>query len=170
MVYVCFVKANKDVLRAASAACTRFADAYRRGSDQVYDATRVGVLRLAAERGPIRPSDIAAELDVNPSSITRQVKALHALGHLTAFGDPSDGRAYLVQATGQGRAELRSFGDKGLEVFSVVVEDWSAQDLRLLTTLLNRMVDTWARTSQDKREEVNARRPAIRPDPWWAGS
>jgi DNA-binding MarR family transcriptional regulator len=168
--YACFVKANKDLLRATSAACTRFADAYRRGSDQVYDATRVGVLRLAAERGPIRPSDLAAELDVNPSSITRQVKALHGLGHLTVSGDPSDGRAYIVEATEQGRAELRSFDDKGLDVFSAVVEDWSEQDLRQLTTLLNRMIDMWARTAQSKRAEVHARAPAVRRDPWWAGS
>ena len=170
MPYGCTVKANNNVLRAASVACTRFADAYRRGSDQVYDATRVGVLRLAAAHGPMRPTDVAAELDVNPSSITRQVKALHALGHLTIAGDPSDGRAYLVQATDQGRAELRSFDDKGLEVFATVVEDWSEQDLQLLTTLLNRMVDTWARTGQDKRAEVHARKPAVRADPWWAGS
>jgi DNA-binding MarR family transcriptional regulator len=164
------MKASKNVLGAASAACTRFADAYRRGSDQIYDATRVGVLRLAAEEGPIRPTDMAAALDVNPSSITRQVKALHALGHLTIAGDPSDGRAYLVQATDQGRGQLRSFDDKGLEVFSAVVEDWSEQDLHRLTILLNRMVDTWARTGQDKRAEVHARTPAVRPDPWWAGS
>ncbi|HZO64542.1 MAG TPA: MarR family transcriptional regulator [Kribbellaceae bacterium] len=164
------MKANKYALRAASAACTRFADAYRRGSDQVYDATRVGVLRLAAERGPIRPTDIAAELDVNPSSITRQVKALHALGHLTATGDRNDGRAYLVQATDQGRAELRAFDDKGLEVFSAVVEDWSEHDLELLTTLLNRMINTWAHTAEDKRTQVHSRRPAVQPDPWWAGS
>ncbi len=158
------------MLRAASTACTRFADAYRRGSNQVYDATRVGVLRLAAERGPIRPTDIAAELDVNPSSITRQVKALHALGHLAASGDPTDGRAYLVQATDQGRAELRAFDDKGLEVFSAVVDEWSDHDLQLLTTLLDRMIDTWAHTASDKRDEVHARKPDVRPDPWWAGS
>jgi DNA-binding MarR family transcriptional regulator len=164
------MKASRAVLRAASSACTHFADAYRRGSDQVYDATRVGVLRLAAERGPIRPTEIAAELDVNPSSITRQIKALHALGHLTATGDPNDGRAYLVEATNRGRAELRTFDDKGLEVFSAVVADWSAEDLQLLTTLLNRMINTWAPTAQDKRAEVHARTPAVRPDPWWTGS
>jgi DNA-binding MarR family transcriptional regulator len=164
------MKASTSLLRAASTACTRFADAYRRGSDQVYDATRVGVLRLTAERGPIRPTDIAAELDVNPSSITRQVKALHALGHLTITGDPDDGRAYLVQATVQGRAELRAFDDKGLEVFSAVVEDWNEHDLQLLTTLLNRMIDTWSHTADDKRAQVHTHKPAIRRDPWWAGS
>jgi DNA-binding MarR family transcriptional regulator len=169
-IYSCFVVATKEVQRAASAACTRFAEAYRRGSDQVYDPTRVGVLRLAAERGPIRPTDIAAELDVNPSSITRQVKALHALGHLTIAGDPTDGRAYLVQANDQGRAELNAFDDKGLEVFSAVVEDWSEQDLRLLTTLLDRMIDTWAQKAATMRDEVHARRPGVHPDPWWAGS
>jgi DNA-binding MarR family transcriptional regulator len=170
MVYVCSVKASKSVLRAASSACTRFADAYRRGSNQVYDATRVGVLRLAVERGPIRPTDIAVELDINPSSITRQIKALHALGHLTASGDPSDGRAYLVQATDHGRAELRAFDHKGLAVFAAVVEDWSEHDLELLTTLLDRMIDTWAGSAPPKRADVHARKPAVRPDPWWAGS
>ena len=170
MLYVCSVKASKVLVQAASSACTRFADAYRRGSDQVYDATRVGVLRLAVEGGPIRPSDIATELNVNPSSITRQVKALHALGYLVASGDPSDGRAYLVQATDQGRAELRSFDDKGLAVFAAVVDDWSEHDLQLLTTLLDRMVDTWARAAPQKRAEVHARTPAVRPDPWWATS
>jgi DNA-binding MarR family transcriptional regulator len=162
--------ANIEVLRAASAACTCFGEAYRRGTEQAYDVTRVGVLRIAAEQGPVRPTDIAAELDVNPSSVTRQIKALHGLGHLAVTADPSDRRSYLVEATEVGRAELRAFDEKGLEVFAAVVEDWSEQDLRRLTTLLNRMVDTWATGASDKRAEVHARPPAVRPDPWWTGS
>jgi DNA-binding MarR family transcriptional regulator len=86
------VKTNIDVLQAASAACTRFVEATRRGMEQVFDPTRVGVLRLAIERGPIRPTVIARELGVNPSSITRHVQALHALGHVTVSADPNDGR------------------------------------------------------------------------------
>ena len=165
------MKASTGVLRAASAACTRFVEATSRGTEQVFDPTRVGVLRLAVERGPIRPTELARELGVNPSSITRQVQALHALGHVTVSADPDDGRAFLVEATKGGRAELRSFDAVGLEVFAAVVEEWSEEELRLLTNLLDRMVETWAGRAEDKRRVVHERAGVPRSaEPWWAGS
>lgn len=165
------MKTNIGVLQAASAACTRFVEATRRGTEQVFDPTRVGVLRLAVERGPIRPTVIARELGVNPSSITRHVQALHALGHVTVSADPNDGRAFLVEATNRGRTELRTFDAVGLEVFAAVVEEWSEEDLLVLTTLLDRMVETWAGRAEDKRRVVHERAGVPRgAEPWWADS
>ena len=139
--------------------------------EQVFDPTRVGVLRLAVEGGPIRPTELARELGVNPSSITRQVQAMHALGHVKVSADPNDGRAFLVEATKRGRAELRSFDAVGLEVFAAVVEEWSEEDLPLLATLLDRMVETWASRAEDKRRAVHERAGGPRSaEPWWAGS
>jgi DNA-binding MarR family transcriptional regulator len=168
---ICFVKTNTEVLQAASVACTRFVEATSRGMEQVFDPARVGVLRLAVERGPIRPTELARELGVNPSSITRQAQALHALGHVTVSADPNDGRAFLVEATKRGRAELRSFDAVGLEVFAAVVEEWSEEELLLLTNLLDRMVETWAGTAEDKRRTAHERAGvAGSTAPWWAGS
>jgi DNA-binding MarR family transcriptional regulator len=165
------VKTNTEILQAASAACSRFVEATRRGTEQVFDPTRVGVLRLAVERGPIRPTELARELGVNPSSITRQVQALHALGHVAVSADPNDGRAFLVEATKRGRAELRSFDAVGLEVFAAVVDEWSEEDLLLLATLLDRMVQTWASRADDKRRMVHERAGVPRSaEPWWADS
>jgi hypothetical protein len=50
-----------------------------------------------------------------------------------------------------------------------VVEDWSPDDLAQLTTLLNRMVDTWAERAPQEPTEVHAARVRSR-DPWWSGS
>lgn len=103
--------------------------------------------------------------------MTRQLQALHALGHVHVTADPRDGRASLVEATERGRAELRSFDEIGLDVFAAVVQEWSDEDLRLLTTLLERMLDTWARRGDEQRGEVHARSSKMqRGEPWWAGS
>jgi DNA-binding MarR family transcriptional regulator len=164
------MKATKETATAAAcAACLRFVDAARQGMDQVFDATRVGVLRLAAERGPIRPSDIALELDVGPSTVTRQVQALHAAEQVSVAADPKDGRAFLVEATAAGRKQLKEFDEIGLQVFSAVVEQWSDEELRQLTTLLDKMIQTWASRGEDQRREVHGRK-LQGSEPWWAGS
>jgi DNA-binding MarR family transcriptional regulator len=163
------MQARSDVVAAASAACTRFVDATRIGMSQVLDVTRVGVLRLAVERGPIRPTDIAAGLDVNPSTVTRQLQALHRLGFIAMSEDPQDRRAALASATAEGRRQLRTLDETGLAVFAAVVEEWSTQDLVTLTELLSRMVNTWAERATDQHQQVHARRVRSA-DPWWAGS
>jgi len=58
-------------------------------------ANRLALLQMIAAHGQIHPSQLAEELEVNQSSITRQVRILEDEGDLVVSADPGDsaGRA-----------------------------------------------------------------------------
>jgi len=104
------------------------------------DRTEIGVLKVVAERRGARPTEIAEQLHVHPSSVTRHVHALQATGRLTARSDPDDGRASIVEITEAGVAELGRVYEDGLDAFADVVSDWAPTDVRTLTAGLSRLL------------------------------
>jgi DNA-binding MarR family transcriptional regulator len=64
------------------------------------------VLRLAAQDGPLRMADLAAQLEVVPRSVTTMVDALESAGLVARLADPDDRRSVLVAPTAQGQALL----------------------------------------------------------------
>lgn len=60
-------------------------------------------LRVLAREAPVRPSSLAQHLHVAPRSATEVVDHLIASGWATRSPDPHDGRATLLEPTGEGR-------------------------------------------------------------------
>lgn len=114
-----------------------------RGMARTFDVTRIGLLRLAASGDPVRPSDAAAALDVNPSTVTRYARALQQEGFVRITGDPADRRSCLISGTAEGAAELARFSEAGVDVFGAVIQDWSADDVREFSRLITRLADDW---------------------------
>jgi DNA-binding MarR family transcriptional regulator len=133
---------KEDVQRLAEAVTTLVEGAYR-GMARTFDLTRVGLLRLAASGDPVRPSDAADALDVNPSTVTRYARALEEEGFVRVTGDPADRRSCLISATAAGSAELARFADAGVDVFGAVIQGWSAEDVREFSRLITRLADDW---------------------------
>ncbi|MGH3794990.1 MAG: MarR family winged helix-turn-helix transcriptional regulator [Pseudonocardiaceae bacterium] len=127
-------------------------------------ASTLALLQLVAAAVQVRPSDLAATLDVHHSSVTRQVQALEDTGHVQVTVDPQDRRSYLVSLTDSGAAELRRLVDVGVDRFAFLVADWSAEDVRTLGRLLLKLEDSIARTKphhpQDDRRHQRRTRPA----------
>lgn len=67
---------------------------------------RLKVLRLVAERGPVRPRDLAAAVAVAPRTMTETVDGLEADGMVCRRADPTDRRAILLELTPTGRTAL----------------------------------------------------------------
>jgi DNA-binding MarR family transcriptional regulator len=148
-----------DVVRDVSRATFQLVSDAQHGMGQSFDAPRVGVLQVVAAHGPVRPGAIGEQLDMAPSSVTRHVQALEDAGHVAVRADPSDARTCLIEVTEAGTTELGALETAGLAVFADVVADWSVEDLRTLTRLLQRLTDDWAhrgpgakRRNQPKRE------------------
>jgi DNA-binding MarR family transcriptional regulator len=114
-------------------------------------ASRLTVLQVIEARPGRRPSEIAAELDVNQSTITRHVQALQAEGQVTMAADPQDGRACTLQLTNSGREELAALTQIGLQRFASFVADWDADEVRTLTRLLVKL--------EESKAEVGRREP-----------
>ena len=105
----------------------------------------------------------AESLDVNPSTITRHVRRLVEDGEVTLFSDTTDGRASLVQITDRGRAHLRRIYDGGVDSFLALVQAWTNDEVRTLTSLLDRLMAT-AEAAQAAQSTAPAREQTVARD------
>jgi DNA-binding MarR family transcriptional regulator len=153
------VEANSSDIRTLNGALWRMVESFRRGFSQVVDPVRYGVLQTVAAEGRVRPTEIALALDVVPSSVTRAVQALAEDGLVALEANPDDGRSSFVVISERGRARLRRFEDDGVAVTAAVMADWSRDDLRQLTALLERLTSTWEAHGPSKRRPGRLGRP-----------
>ncbi|MQY21122.1 MarR family winged helix-turn-helix transcriptional regulator [Nocardia macrotermitis] len=160
------MQANKSQIADLIRTVFQFAEANRQGQARMYDAVRLGVLRLAVEHGPLRAGEVAERLDALPSSITRHIRALAEAELVNTEPDPADRRAVLLTATDTGRAELRQFLDVGEQVFGAVIAEWSAADVVTLTELLARLTQDWERHGPEQQQAARKRN---RPFGWSQG-
>ena len=149
-------------MRQLAEAVTTLVEGAYRGMARTFDLTRVGLLRLAASGDPVRPSDAADALDVNPSTVTRYARALEEEGFVRVTGDPADRRSCLISATAAGVAELARFAEAGVDVFGAVIQDWSADDVRQFSRLITRLADDWM-----ERGPAHTRPPRRTDSPRW---
>lgn len=97
------------------------------------------VLGAVAVPGGARASDVADQLLLDLSSVSRRISTLEAQGLVEKVVDTGDRRAHLVALTGAGKellASLRRSVDDGMRL---VLADWSAHDLDTLARLLGRL-------------------------------
>lgn len=119
-------------------------------------ASSLAALYVIAAREPVRPTDLSVELGLHQSSVTRQVQALEAAGHVRVDADPMDGRSCFVSLTDVGREETRRLTEIGLGRFAAFVESWDAEEVRTLARLLSKL--------EASKAEVGRQDPP--PDSW----
>ena len=153
-------KADVNAMVAALFTLTAGMDRARR---QRKAAGTLSLLQLIADRGAIRPSQIADLQEVHPSLVTRQVRDLEDAGHVQVAADPADGRSCLVTLTPAGGGELKRLTRAGLDRFGLFVADWQPGDVRMLTALLDKLRNSiTAVAAQEQQQRPLGRR--------WAGT
>jgi DNA-binding MarR family transcriptional regulator len=108
------------------------------------------------KHGPQRSSALAESACVDPSTISRQVGELVRAGLVDRVPDPDDGRASLLEATARGHAVHTAKHRRRLHAFARVVEDWPADDVATLTSLLARFNDDFSAVRPALLEEIAA--------------
>ncbi|MBF6214723.1 MarR family transcriptional regulator [Nocardia puris] len=88
----------------------------------------VGVLGTVEVRGPCRQVDLAGELCISASVLSRHVAELVAAGYLARDADPEDGRATLIHVTDAGRALLRRVRASRARGLQAALDGWSDED------------------------------------------
>ncbi|WP_062987493.1 MarR family winged helix-turn-helix transcriptional regulator [Nocardia anaemiae] len=88
----------------------------------------VGVLGSLEARGGCRQVDLAADLCISPSTLSRHVADLVSSGHIARHADPRDGRATLIQITDQGRDLLRRIRVSRARGLQAALADWSEEE------------------------------------------
>jgi DNA-binding MarR family transcriptional regulator len=130
----------------------RIAENMRRAQSKAIDPTRQAILQQAAMKGHVRPSELASELGLYQSSITRQSRTLEDDGLIKVEADPADRRSCLISLTESGWEEVRRLTKIGLDRFGEFMGDWDAEDVRTLGQLLGRLessvVEAWRRSQR----------------------
>lgn len=129
----------------------------QRASKRSPAASRLTVLQVIEAHPGMRPSEIAAELDVNQSTVTRHIQALQTEGQVAVSADPQDGRAYTLRLTESGREELAALTQIGLQRFTSFVADWDADEVRTLTRLLVKLEESKAEVGQREPPQFGRR-------------
>lgn len=112
--------------------------------DDVESATHV-LLQTVAADGPMRASALAASVQADLSTVSRQVAALVARGLLERQADQLDGRACLLAVTDAGRAAIAKHEQGRQAFFDEVLADWGSEEMSQFAQQLERFTAAYDR-------------------------
>jgi DNA-binding MarR family transcriptional regulator len=100
------------------------------------------LMKALLQRGALRLSSLAESLDLDASTVSRQVRQLEDRGLLERTRDPDDGRASRVSLTEQGKERLVAGAERRRALVGSLLEDWPPEDREHLRHLLTRLLST----------------------------
>lgn len=116
---------------------------------------QLAALGMLAKCGPVRSSDLARELFLDQSTVSRHVAHLEADGLVEKVADPSDGRATQLHLTELGEKHIAGFWQKRIDAMREGFEHWDPADLRTLTRLMTRYVEDFSAIVAKSQETKN---------------
>ncbi|MFF0470676.1 MarR family winged helix-turn-helix transcriptional regulator [Micromonospora zamorensis] len=121
----------------------RFGEATRRATGtaehRVLDRAAYVILRHLDTAGPQNVSALAARLNLDGSTVTRQVSALQRDGLIVRAPDPTDGRGTVISPTPAGLQRMAAVQNARTRLYGDMLADWSTEDRTTLATLLGRL-------------------------------
>ncbi|MEV4657770.1 MarR family transcriptional regulator [Micromonospora sp. NPDC049301] len=121
----------------------RFGEATRRATGtaehRVLDRAAYVILRHLDTVGPQNVSALAARLNLDGSTVTRQVSALQRDGLITRTPDPSDGRGTVISPTATGLQRMAAVRAARTRLYGDMLGDWPAEDRETLAVMLRRL-------------------------------
>lgn len=105
---------------------------------QIDKAGYVTLARLG-HCGAVRLSDLAATMDLDLSTVSRQVKSLEAIGMVARSADPDDRRAAVVDLTAAGRQELGRQREQRFQTLTEAFAALPSRDRDRLVHLLDQL-------------------------------
>lgn len=103
------------------------------------DRSAYGLLHAVDTAGPLRLTELAQVLGVEPSTVSRQAKELARTGLLARAGDPADGRAHHLALTAAGRQSLLRVRAARDQVAGAILAGWAEDEVAVLAGLLSRL-------------------------------
>jgi DNA-binding MarR family transcriptional regulator len=97
------------------------------------------MVRLDEADGPLRLSDLAVSLQLDLSTVSRQVRQLVDAGLVTRHADPEDGRAALVELSRRGRDVLEAVRAARREALAETLAHWNVSDRKSLAESVTRL-------------------------------
>ncbi len=104
------------------------------------------IARLLDVNGPSTVAEIARSLELDASTVTRQVAAMEARQQVVRRVHPEDRRAWQIDVTAAGRGEMSSITAQRRARFGRWVDGWSVDDVARFGELMGRFNDAVAAT------------------------
>lgn len=117
----------------------RTARAGARALDPRLDVTAYPLVSVIGWRGAMRPSEIAAALYLDKSTVSRQIAAAARLGLVERVPDPDDARAVTIRLTPAAQARMEELKAARAERWRAALAEWAPGDIAELTRLLRRL-------------------------------
>ena len=124
----------------------------RHPEDQVDPSTFPLAKQLMCHDG-MRLSDLAAKVELDASTVSRQIKQLEDKGIVERTPDPDDGRASLIRITPNGHQVMQAGFRRRFDRIKSVLEPWSERDRDRLQELLTRLASD-LRDANDLQESI----------------
>jgi DNA-binding MarR family transcriptional regulator len=128
------------------------AQLWRRGRSRIREMARqvhpqldpasYPLLTVLVRNGATRVSDLGAALELDKSTVSRQIDAAARLGLVERVPDQADARARLVTLTALGQQQMDAVYTRRLDRWRASLATWDATDLQQLTALLRRLEST----------------------------
>jgi DNA-binding MarR family transcriptional regulator len=106
----------------------------------------------------MRVSDLASCVELDTSTVSRQIKQLEDKGIVERTADPDDGRASLLRLTEHGRETVIAGFRRRFDRIRTALEPWSEADRTKLQALLTRLAAD-LRDAQDRDTAETATHP-----------
>jgi DNA-binding MarR family transcriptional regulator len=107
------------------------------------DPTALPLIGELGVHGPLRPTDLAERLHLDPSTVSRQLTAVAKLDLVHRFADPEDARVRLVDLTPAAREKFTAYRRRMLAQWRRSLEGWEPGEVETLTKLLQRLRQDW---------------------------
>jgi DNA-binding MarR family transcriptional regulator len=107
--------------------------------DPRLDPTAYPLVSTLARRGAMRPSELAAVLHLDKSTVSRQIDAAARLALVEREPDPGDARAVTVRLTEDARTRLDRARAERLQQWRAALGRWAPDDITELTRLLRQL-------------------------------
>ena len=132
----------------------RFHDRVARDAGVEVDRARYHVLRYVGGHGPLRVSELAAGLGVEPPTVTRHVQRLVRRGWLARSPHPDDGRVAVVSVAPDGTAIIAKLEAARRSVLAEILGGWARGDLETLAENLQRFSHDFTTYVEDSPEDM----------------
>lgn len=135
---------RRDAVHALEGSFAELMTVFRQYMARAAEAVSPGLLPATfkalstiSRTGPVTLSELTERLTVDKGFLSRSISELEALGLVTRTADPADRRSRLIAVTDEGERRLAVARAPHEGRLFTVLEDWSIDDIRHLTTLLH---------------------------------
>ncbi|WP_394942176.1 MarR family winged helix-turn-helix transcriptional regulator [Psychromicrobium sp. YIM B11713] len=97
-----------------------------------------GLLAILFNDGPMRLTDLAANIGVGKPSVSRQIAFLEKIGLVRKQDDPQDGRAQMIHLTDKGQEQIKASQNARKKALDDRLSSWPSSDVREFARLLRK--------------------------------